>query len=318
MENVVGRSAPHATLPDMDELTALRDVAVNRVFTTAAAEKIGVPRLRLVAMAKGGELRHLARGAWTAEEPIDDADLHLLRTVAILRRQRGSSAATAHSALAAWGLPIWGADLERVHLIRESSRTTRRGSDHTVWGSGPVLVEVDRPPVLTAPIKCAEAATAIVHAAITAGPETALIAADAAVARRLVTARQIEVAAASLPMGTRGAAEIRRVLADVEGRHESPGETRLARVARDLGYSLEPQVRIGPWRVDFVVAGTRVIVEFDGKVKYDSREDLVAEKRREDDLRRRGYVVVRIMWADLSRPERVRELIDAALRGAVA
>lgn len=298
----------------MDEIPLLRSLAVNRVFSTAAAEMAGIPRLRLVALAKGGDLRHLARGAWTAEAPIDDEDLHLMRAVAVLRRQRGTSAATAHSALAAWGLPVWGADLTRVHLVRETSATTRRARDHTVWGAGARLVEVCREPVLPIPILCAEPAVAIVHAGIAAGPETALIAADAAVGKHLVTARQLEDAAAAIPMGTQGAAAIRRSLAGVDGRHESPGETRLARVCRDLGYTLDPQVWIGPWRVDFVIAGTKIIVEFDGKVKYESKEDLLAEKRREDDLRRRGYLMVRIMWSDLARPERVRELIEEKLR----
>lgn len=296
----------------------LRDLATNRVVTTAAAERAGIPRLRLVAMAKGGDLRHLARGAWTTEQPVDAEDLHLLRTVAVLGRQRGTSAATAHSALVAWGLPIWGADLGRVHLVRESSSTTRRSRDHTVWSAGPTLVEVTREWVLTTPILCAEPAVAIAQAGIAAGAETALIAADAAVGRGLVTARQIEVAAAALPMGTRGVAAVRRALADVDGRHESPGETRVAEVCRVLGYELEPQVWIGPWRVDFIIAGTKVVLEFDGKVKYDSRDDLVAEKRREDDLRRRGYVMVRVMWADLAHPARIRKLIEDARRAAAA
>lgn len=297
-----------------DEHSVLRELAVNRVFSTAAAERAGISRFRLIAMAKGGELRHLTRGAWSTEEPADDADLHLLRTVAVLGRQVGASAATAHSALVAWGLPVWGADLGRVHLIRESSSTTRRSVDHTVWSAGPRTVAVDREPVITTAIRCAEPAVAIVHTGVTAGPDTALVAADAAVGRGLVTARQLEVAAADLPMGTRGAQTVRRALVDVDGRHESVGETRTAQVCRGLGYVLEPQVWIGPWRVDFIITGTRVILEFDGAVKYETKRDLLAEKRREDDLRRRGWVIVRIMWEDLHRPERVRERIEAALR----
>lgn len=297
-----------------EELETLRELAVNRVVTTGAAERAGIPRTRLVARAKGGGLHHLARGAWSVVAPADAEDHHLMRTVAILRRQVSASAATAHSALAAWGLPIVGADLTRVHLIRGSSTTTRRSTDHTVWSPGPALVDVERHPVLEVPISCAEPAVAIAHAGVVSGPGTALIAADAAVRHGLVTPRQLEVAAADLPMGTRGSAAVRRALAEVDGRHESPGETRTAQLCRDLGYELEPQVWIGPWRVDFLIARTRVVLEFDGAVKYHSRGDLVAEKRREDDLRRRGYVVVRLMWADLDRPERVRERIEAALR----
>lgn len=297
-----------------DELSVLRELAVNRVFSTASAEKAGISRFRLLAMAKVGELHHLARGAWSAEPPTDDADLHLMRTIAVLGRQKGASAATAHSALVAWGLPIWGADLDRVHLIRESSATTRRSLDHTVWSPGPRTVAVERDPVLTTAIRCAEASVAIVHTGIAATPETALIAADAAVGRGLVSARQLEVAAADIPMGTRGAQSVRRALADVDGRHESAGETRTALVCRELGYELEPQVWIGPWRVDFIIRGTKVVLEFDGAVKYESKQDLLAEKRREDDLRRRGWVIVRLMWKDLYHPKVVRERIEAALR----
>lgn len=297
-----------------DELEILRGLSVNRVFSTAAAEKAGIPRLRLVARARDNDLVHLARGSWTAAQPADAQDLHLLRTIGIIGRHRATSAATAHSALIAWGLPVVGADLARVHLVRGTSRTTRRTTDYSVWSSGHDLVEVTRDPVLEEAIWCVEPAVAIVHAGLVGSPETALVAGDAAVARHLVTPRQLEVAAADLPLGTRGSAGVRRALADVDGRHESPGETRTAQVCRALGYALDPQVWIGPWRVDFIIRGTKVVIEFDGAVKYESKQDLLAEKRREDDLRRRGWVIVRLMWDDLYHPKRVRERIEAALR----
>ncbi len=72
------------------------------------------------------------------------------------------------------------------------------------------------------------------------------------------------------------------------------------------------------WRVDFLVTGTNVIVEFDGKVKYASGDGdvLWKEKRREDRLRRLGYVVVRLTWADLERPGAVAAAVRRALRAA--
>jgi very-short-patch-repair endonuclease len=71
-------------------------------------------------------------------------------------------------------------------------------------------------------------------------------------------------------------------------------------------------------RVDFVVAGTKIVIEFDGKVKYESGEPdvLWREKKREDELRRLGYVVVRITWADLERPGAVLARVRAALAAA--
>ncbi len=73
------------------------------------------------------------------------------------------------------------------------------------------------------------------------------------------------------------------------------------------------------WGADLVVDGTRVLVEFDGLVKYGSAVDLVAEKRREGRLRSLGYLVVRFTWADLHHPDRVvAEVRRAVARSAVA
>ena len=73
-------------------------------------------------------------------------------------------------------------------------------------------------------------------------------------------------------------------------------------------------------RVDWLVEGTRVVVEFDGKVKFADGDParLWAEKKREDRLRALGYTVVRITWADLERPGAVAAKIRAGLHAAAA
>ncbi|WP_338748566.1 endonuclease domain-containing protein [Janibacter alittae] len=301
-----------------DEVEILRELSVNRVFMTKDAEQAGVPRLRLVELARERALTHLTRGGWSTETPEDPVERHLLRTIAITRRHAHRSGATAHSAILLRGLPLVDADLSRVHLVRGDVRTTRRGSDFTVWSPVGNLVPVEKPPRIEVPVPCAPVAVSLVHAGLVGTPNTALVAADAAVARQLVTPAEIAVATAEVSRGVKGIGAVRRALSTVDGRHESPGETLTRQVCTDLGYELEPQVWVGPWRVDFLITGTRVILEFDGAAKYDDRGDLVAEKRREDDLRRRGYVVVRLMWSDLRHPRRVRGLIEAALRVAVA
>lgn len=70
--------------------------------------------------------------------------------------------------------------------------------------------------------------------------------------------------------------------------------------------------------VDFLFADARTIVEFDGALKYGSREDLLAEKRREDRLRQLGYEVVRVTWADLAYPDRIAARVAAAFARAAA
>ncbi len=53
-------------------------------------------------------------------------------------------------------------------------------------------------------------------------------------------------------------------------------------------------------RVDFSWPQARLVGEADGRLKYDAREAVYAEKRREDRLRARGYVVIRWGWSDLA------------------
>lgn len=68
-------------------------------------------------------------------------------------------------------------------------------------------------------------------------------------------------------------------------------------------------------RVDFLWTATRVIGECDGRLKYQSPEDLYAEKRREDQLRAMGYTLVRWGFSDLQSAElalRLRRVLAQA------
>ena len=108
----------------------------------------------------------------------------------------------------------------------------------------------------------------------------------------------------------------------VDGRRESVGESRCGVALAMAGIAVTPQVTItdasGSFvaRVDFLVDGTMVVVEFDGKVKYATGDPEVLwhEKRREDRLRALGYVVVRVTWAQLERPGAVAAAVRAAAR----
>jgi hypothetical protein len=61
-----------------------------------------------------------------------------------------------------------------------------------------------------------------------------------------------------------------------------------------------------------------VVIEFDDKIKYgvDGKQALVDEKVREDRLRGLGYEIVRLTWADLTRPGRVKTMVLAAAKRA--
>ena len=145
---------------------------------------------------------------------------------------------------------------------------------------------------------------------------------------------RISTAAVRFVLGHPRSQGIADLLRHADGRHESPGETRLAHALRLLGIAAMPQVRIAGSNavVDFLVVDAPVIIEFDGQVKYGrsadevdpfgrrlaGREVLWQEKRREDRLRELGYEVVRVTWSDLDSPQelarRIRQAVARARR----
>lgn len=300
-------------LMDEDIRQALEAAATNAVFTTAEAEAHGIPRMELISLARKRYITHVERGIWTTRETADAEGRHLVRTIGLLRRLRHRTGAHAHSALLLHGLPLVFAKWGRVVMARSEGEATRSRASYAIWGHSGPLIETCRHPWLTTPEPTVTVETAILGAGIVCSPRTALVAADAALREGLVSPETLELALGSAPIGTHHIARVRAALALADGRRESPGETLTALVCARFGFDLLPQVQIGPWRVDFLIAGSRVILEFDGAGKYEDRSSLLSEKRREDDLRARGYVVVRLMWEDLRHPQLVRAKILQAL-----
>ena len=107
------------------------------------------------------------------------------------------------------------------------------------------------------------------------------------------------------------AAELEKRVAELE---QKLAEKRLNEEGRDRAVRELRKLKM----MGFTVEG-KVIVEFDGAVKYDGatgREALVSEKVREDALRALGYRIVRIMWADLNDPAAIRAKVLQALHPA--
>ena len=292
---------------------ALAARAINSVLMTSDAEEVGLSRFDLGPHANELGIRRVVRGAWTTTTEANPETWHLIRAIALMRRQVGEIGAHGHTALLVHGLPVVRAGLDRVHLYSPRASATRRRADYSVWAGSHPLEQVMRHDLLTTAESTVGVAAAIVWSGVTGSPSTALVAADAALRRRLVTEADLAVAAKALPRGVRGVSAVRAAVAQADSRRESPGESLTALVCQQLGFALRPQVEIGPYRVDFLIEGTNVIVEFDGALKYDDRAALVREKRREDDLRARGYVVVRLMWDDLRQPAVVAEKLRRAL-----
>lgn len=293
-------------------------IAHHDVFPAARAVALGLTRADLRRLLRERRIVRLHRGWYATRQPRDAADLHRLRVEALLAEYDGRAVATDASALLRLGIATWRPDLKRVHLaLTDPDLNRHRKSD--------LVVHPHRP---AAPLLAARPAAGTVHPAVaiaSAGlkdPRSFLVPADDALRRGLVTPaearRRRRLARASARCRRRaGSAGLVRPPTRVAG------ETLLAHLLRLAGYDLEPQFVVpgtGRWtrggqgyRADLRLRGTRVLVEFDGRVKYEDRQALWEEKAREDRIRSLGWVVVRVTMADLRDPAAVRARIDAAL-----
>jgi len=286
-----GAGTRHAGAVDLEQL-AHRDVV-----SAARLGQAGHGAGAVAAAVRSGALTPLLRG-WYAVRPAHDArDLHWLRTVAAWHRFEGRALVSHQSLLVAQGLPDYRLDLDAVHLTRVAQGPTRNGREvkiHRPLPSLPTTLRAfeDRVPV----------AVGIVQAGLEGVPLSALVAADAALHRRMVTAEEL-TAACQLLSGCRGIGPVRAILREADARIESPGESVIGHRLRALGYGLDPQFEVptdlGPRFADFRIRGTRVLVEFDGAEKYATKGAAFGEKRREDAMRRRGWFFARYVWSEL-------------------
>lgn len=257
-------------------------------------------------LVRRSDLVRVRAGAFVDGATFRDAtalDRHVLAARAMVRRMPGY--ALSHlSAVAVHGLPVIAADLGPVEVCQIGAGHSRR--------SGSLLVHL---PVAEAEVvECAGATTVDAGVAVLQSAERSmragLVAADAAIRTGLLSKEDLTAVAER--RGCNVAAF--RVARLASGLSESPGESWTRLVLAGLGLHAEQQVEIRDGRgrfvarVDFLLPEQRVIIEFDGAVKYDGaqgREALVREKRREDALRALGYRIVRLTWADLADPQQV-------------
>lgn len=290
------------------------------VFPLSRARTAGIDQAELRTLLRDGRCHRLHHGWFSVRRPVDVADRHRLRVSALLQQYEGRAVASGISALSVLGLPSFEPDWSVAHLMLLAPASTEHAKHDLVVGRAlrhPEAARLAPTDELTV-----HPAVAIAMAGL-ADPCSFLVPADAALSRRLVTVDDLQLAVTVI--GRRpGLGRARMALAHVDARHESPGETVTAYALRLLGHRTVPQFVVPDterwtpggrgYRADLGIVGTRVLVEFDGRVKYTSQQDLWDEKRREDRIRALGWEVVRLTWADLHDPARVRRLIDEAVR----
>lgn len=284
------------------------------IFTRREAVLAGVSDEVLIAGVRRGVVRRLCRGAYTAPGPRTKGEDRRLLARAALRTYPdavliGATAAAAHG-IPLFAVPAVPADLARPIQRGASTRHLRlrplRDTPvETLWGPA-----TDR-------------ATALIQICLDHGVLAGVASIDAALHSGAVDAHKLAAAYERI-CGWPHAGRARCAMAWSDAAAESLGESVTRAILLGAGFRVDSQIPVADddgvvfARVDLGVEGTHVLLEFDGKVKYtDGGPDaLFREKKREDRIRARGYVVIRVVWADLFHPERIIRAVRDALATA--
>jgi hypothetical protein len=273
------------------------------------------------------------RGAYTTADhaaSLDEAGRHVLKVRAVAGRLEGQVVVTGVSALAVQGVPLWGVDLNVVHVAREAGFSSRTDA-HVVHHVAPIpesqLVEVNG---LLIPV----IERNLVDAARQVSFESGVVLADGA--RRLLPfdpdlAQSVVESQRDWP----GSVKAARVVRFSDGAAETVGESRSRVMIARIGLPA-PQLQKCFYRSDgsllarsdFFFEEFNTVGEFDGKQKYgralyektgriedvDLGEVVWQEKRREDGIRDEGNEVVRWVWFEVEGHDReIRQRFDRAI-----
>lgn len=295
-------------LHDRDPALPVMSVVRDAIFAGMSVDQV---RQRV----RAGEWQRLDRGTYLPDggECLVDHDEHArrrtehaLRAIACALRNRGSVVTDA-SAAVLHGLPVMRVPANVQLAVPPGSWSgTRSGIDFRIRDFDNDVLH-QRVPVAT-PQRCWIDITR--HGTLA----ESLVTGDAAIRAGLMS---VEPIADNLDRwrGQRGCRLLARALDLVNGSRESPLESSSYAYFVDYDIPLpRMQVEIrsanGVFiaRVDFLWDDAGVVGEADGRGKYGEREDLYAEKRREDLIRAQGFQVVRWGWGDLGGPALARRL----------
>lgn len=294
------------------------------------ALEFGLSQAEIERLLRRGVFVRVRRGAYARADQwrtMAPEQRHLVAARAVLRGL-GRPAVLGHvSAAVAHGLPVWGADLTQVHVIRQSLRHSARTEAGVVHHACTLpddhVVDIDG-------VRVTSLTRTVIDHARSSSFSAGVVTADAALREGGLSPdglRDMLEWQRDWPASRRAS----RVTRFADGRSESVGESR-GRVhihaaglpAPELQVDITDELGRFVARADFVFDEHRTIGEFDGRMKYrvanagpDLERVVWAEKRREDALRALGYEVVRFTWDDLERaPRELRQRFLAAFARA--
>lgn len=275
-----------------------------------------------------GEWHRLRKGAYVfADEwaSLEHTSRHRLRTRAAVRTLGADVAVSHASGVIAHAIDDWRLDLTRIHVTRLDGRSGRIIGDVVQHERGKGDLEIRN----VAGIRVLEPQRCVLQAAVHLDPEAAFCLLESGLRSKQFDRAELETAYAALHARHR-MGRLQPLIALAGPRSGSVAESRASWLFDQAGLPRPEQ----QWEVhrpdgslvgvvDWVWHEWRLIVEFDGKVKYSGRfgqtgtDALFAEKRREDEIRElTGYRIIRLTWEDLENPERTIARIRATARAA--
>lgn len=310
--------SPLDILADIDGIILRRDILATGGDDRAIARAL-----------RSGEIVRVRNGAYANRElweTYDDVTRYLVR-VRVTYLASNTKVAVSHvSAALLWGAPMWRPQLDDVHLTRLDGKAGRR--DAGVCQHRGALREGD---LMTTAGMCVTSPTrTALDLSTVTRLEQSVPVMDHFLHTKQTTKRLLRTGASAMTywadsLGTDMAVSF------ADKRRESIGESCTAVMLRGSGRPMpEPQYKIYDEhgtliaRVDFAWPELGVFLEFDGKVKYqellrdgeDVTDVVLREKKREELIcRLTGWRCIRIVWADLARPEATRTYVVSVLDG---
>lgn len=292
----------------------------NHIRTTKQLTARGYSTSRLRALTHKGELHKIRRGIYCKKKVWDALNTHDRYRAEIFAHYLACPALQAFShqtAALLHGLALMSSP-ENIHIIGTSKSGASLKGINYHRASSISRITVEGMPVtdlLQTTADCVRSLPLL----------EALVVADSALAKGLPEQELRESLNAVKGKGSRIASQVAQLMS---ARCESPGESITRFFLHEHHYPVPTEQLVvrkdgRTYRPDFAWEDYRIILEFDGNIKYTafgSSEDVYArQNEREAWLRAQGWNVVRTSWSEVRYyPHRLRAKLDAAFEAAKA
>lgn len=237
------------------------------------------------------------------------------RAAAAILHAGPEAALTSHSAVRLFGCAA--ADVAPIHVLMPYERHLRSRPGLTVHNGRFTAADVE----IVQRIRVLRLEASLAEMICRARPRVALACLDQALAmvppeQRLTLRGRIAEEVVARP-DPRGRVRATQLLELATGLPESPAESWLLLIMVEGGipmpslqYSVCDLSGRERYRLDFAWEELKIAVEYDGYEAHEGRAEL--DKARDEDLRRRGWLVVRADVSDLKRPDRLLDALRSA------